>query len=190
MISKEQVCWVCGYMSDPRLDGIDLPAITLERQWIKDDLCSDCYESELRYLGWKQPFATLMLHGKDETRTWPTDYRGLVLITASKIKYQREALKRICGPVQLERIWSIVKDMDSQKHLSGHAIAVGRLVDCMPMQDSGAIEDKCFVRYQKELWRHIYEDVRPIEPLPYKGAQGWRKLKRGFIATLTPLNKT
>lgn len=131
---------------------------------------------EMRYLGWKQPYANLMLHGKAETRTWPTKYRGLVLITASKIPYSDNKIIEISGIRQFNRIRLNLKG----SHLRyGYAIAVGRLVDCRPMQ----VEDeyKCFVQYQKGLYMHVYEDVKPIVPIQIKGAQGWRKLSKEFI---------
>lgn len=49
----------------------------------------DLIKSPLRALSWKEPYATLMLHGKVETRTWPTDYRGLVLNCVALKDYAR-----------------------------------------------------------------------------------------------------
>ncbi|CAB4218363.1 hypothetical protein UFOVP1596_17 [uncultured Caudovirales phage] len=133
--------------------------------------------NEIRALSWKQPFATLMLHGKIETRTWPTKYRGLVLICASKQPYGFNTIKEIAGDYQYNRIMELIIDVPLHY---GHAIAVGKLVDCRPMWKDD--EDACFVQYfPSALWCHVYEDVRAIEPMPFKGKQGWGKLDQEFI---------
>lgn len=56
---------------------------------------------ELRALSWKEPFASLMLLGKIETRVWDTKYRGLVLICASKQIYTADEIRHISGDEQL-----------------------------------------------------------------------------------------
>lgn len=43
--------------------------------------------ADIRALSTKQPYASLMLHGKVETRTWDSKYLGWVLICASKQAY-------------------------------------------------------------------------------------------------------
>ncbi len=134
---------------------------------------------EIRYLGWKQPFAEMMLHGKDETRSWPTKYRGLVLITASKTPYSQSAIKRIAGDVQYTRIMNYIEDRPLQL---GKAIAVGRLFDCRKMLATD--ENKTFVKFNPELYVHRYTDIRPIEPIPITGAQGWRKLSPDFLSAI------
>jgi len=125
----------------------------------------------IRSLSWKEPFATLMLYGKVETRPWATKYRGLVLICASKKPYTSEEVRQLAGEVQHSRI---MEGMDGIKTHEGHAIAVGELNDCRLMYPVDA--NKCFIEYNPDLNCHIYRNVRPIEPFPYKGAQGWRKL--------------
>jgi hypothetical protein len=45
-------------------------------------------DQKLMALSWKQPYAELMLHGKIETRTWQTKYRGWVMVCASKQPYE------------------------------------------------------------------------------------------------------
>lgn len=149
----------------------------------------------IKALSWKQPWASLMLppHNKIETRTWPTRYRGLVLICASKKGYPWDATARIAGPENWERIL----DMLDENQLSfrtnrgyfdgtqGHAIAVGNLVDCRPM--TPADEQKCFVQYWQGLWCHIYADVTPIEPFPFKGSLGFRNLSQEDINLIRPI---
>ena len=121
-------------------------------------------------LSWKEPFATLMLHGKIETRTWSTNYRGLVLICASKTPYNNKQLINIVG-----RDYSII----SLGNTLGKAIAIGELVDCRKMKPED--EDLCFVKYRPDLFCHVYKNVRAIKPIPFKGKQRWSKLDDEFI---------
>lgn len=61
----------------------------------------------------------------------------------------------------------------------GKAIAIGKLIDCRPMEIGD--EDKCFVQYYPDLWCHIYEDVKPIKSFEWKGVQGWKTLDEKTI---------
>lgn len=134
--------------------------------------------TELRALSWKEPFASLMLHGKIETRKWKTDYRGDVLICAAQKPYTEIELGYISGVYQTERILQLLsRNRDFHKNL-GKAIAVGELVGCRPMRQED--ENKCFVKYREGLWCHIYDNVRAIEPIDFKGKQGWKKLDEDF----------
>ena len=137
---------------------------------------------ELKALSWKQPFAELMLHGKIETRTWNTHYRGLVLICSSKKGYNFNQVHNISGDKQFPIITNVLgrnNDHWLNNYRSGIAIAVGRLVNSRPMTKKD--EDSCFVEYNPGLWCHAYEDVREIEPLAWKGSQGWKNVPEEFI---------
>lgn len=63
--------------------------------------------------------------------------------------------------------------------MGGYAIAVGRLIDCRKMKPED--EDKTFVKYRPDLYCHIYQDVRPIKPIAWKGSQGWRTVEQEII---------
>lgn len=148
-------------------------------------------------LSFKQPYASLMLHGKIETRTWPTNYRGLVLICASKSAYNVRQILNISGLTQYQRIHKMFRDMHDLP--MGVAIAVADLVDCRPMEESDGA--RCFVEYaspwtesvpvwgepgkikprKKRLWCHVYDNVRAIEPMPWKGSQGFSTVPQEFI---------
>lgn len=136
------------------------------------------HNEEIRALSWKQPFASLMLHGKIETRTWSAKYCGLVLICASKVPYNESQVMAISGEVQTQRSFVTLLNAGHKEEL-GKAIAIGNLVDCRLMYLND--EEKCFVKYNPNLWCHIYENVRPIEPFEWKGSQGWRKLDEETI---------
>jgi len=131
----------------------------------------------MKALTWKQPFASLMLHGKIETRTWKANVRGTVLICASKVPYNLNQVLDISGDYQLTRIMNTLAlpDPGNFGDLNcGYAIAMGDLIDCRPMKPTD--EDDCFVQYNPDLWCHIYEDVRAIIPIPFKGKQGWSEV--------------
>jgi hypothetical protein len=109
-------------------------------------------QDEIRALSWKEPYASLMLHGKIETRKWNTNYRGWVLICASKHPYNDDSVRNISGLQDYDRIYNTLGywlDNSITDYL-GRAIAIGRLVDCRPMQKSD--EDKCFVKYYPDLF--------------------------------------
>lgn len=150
-------------------------------------------KEDILALSWKQPFGSLMLHDKIETRTWKTNYRGWVLICVSKKSYNVNQLQNICGDYQHHRIVDTLGYETSQfDDLCGQAIAIGKLVDCRKMTKSD--EDNCFVQYNpssivtirivnnkliedgEPLWCHIYEEVQEIKPFPFKGSQRWSKI--------------
>ena len=132
--------------------------------------------SELKSLSWKQPFASAMLYGKIETRTWDTSYRGWVLICASKLPYKPINLAEICHEWQLERLRMMLK---RDAMLNSHAIGIGRLVESRPMVK--ADENRCYVKYDPNLFCHIYKDVQPIEPLHWVGTLGFKPVSKTFI---------
>ena len=135
----------------------------------------------IKALSWKEPFASLMLHGKIETRTWKTKYRGLVLICASKKAYSEMDLIGLCGEVGSQLILGMINSTVIREQ-PGKAIAVGTLVDCRPMR----VEDvaKCFVKYNPKLYCHVYENVIPIEPFDWKGSQGWKDVPQLIVESL------
>lgn len=127
---------------------------------------------EIKALFWKQPYANLMLHGKIETRTWNTNYRGLVLICASKIPYTKNLVKLISG----ELIQNVLQNEEIKL---GQAIAVGELIDCRLMKPDD--ESKCFVKYNPNLYCHIYKNVREIESFEITGQIGWMNLNDDIL---------
>lgn len=96
----------------------------------------------LKALSVKQPWANLIANGQKsiETRLWPTDHRGDLLIVSSKLPAIAPA---------------------------GCAVAVVRLVDCRPM--TRADEPAACCPYYPGAWAWILSDIRPIEPFPVRG---------------------
>lgn len=96
----------------------------------------------MKALSIRNPWADLIASGKKtiETRTWPTRYRGEILIVASASPK---------GPT------------------AGQALCTARIVDCHPMtrDDERAA---CLPLYPG-AWAWVLENVRPIKPFPVKG---------------------
>ncbi len=135
----------------------------------------------MKALSFKQPYAWLMLHGKIETRPWDTQYRGQVLICASARAFSWDQVEDISGEWQFGRILKLMQDHNTTRPLQpdGVAIAVGELVDTHPMYPHD--EDQAFVQLDTRLYSHIYANVRPIQPFPFKGAQRWKNLDQSTI---------
>lgn len=141
---------------------------------------------EIRALSWKQPMAELMKHGKTETRTWATDYRGLVLICSSFAPYSDRELIALCGHEQYARILQLLGPKWFNAVKRGSAIAVGRLASCYSLylqpqrkdyeEQKAAAEQQTFVKYNPALYSHNYTDVTAIETFPWRGQLGWKKL--------------
>lgn len=165
----------------------------------------DKYPGEVvRSLSWKQPYASLMLHGKVETRTWDSKYLGWVLICSSQKPYSSFEIEEISGieqanrgmiklgakPIKTEEglRYTYLKSMESQLMPLGKAIAVGKLwkSEKMDFFDSDKqlyenVQNACFVKFQYGLWMHSYKDVQPIVPFDWKGTQGWKTLDEETI---------
>jgi len=117
----------------------------------------------------KQPYAALMLHGKDETRVWKTSYRGWVLLCSSAKEYDLLQVTNISGIERTARLVSLLSE-DLCEPKNGYAFAIGYLTNVVPMTVDD--ETKCFVTYQEGLYRHIYTHVTPLPiPFPIKGKQ-------------------
>lgn len=129
-------------------------------------------ENSLRGLVWKNPFGPLMIHGKKETRSWNTSYRGEVVIISGLGFYSEQQLLSLCGQVQLDRINYTLNGYDLKAN-SGKAIAIGLLIDTWIMRPED--EDACFVKYDPKLFVHNYIEIQPIIPSPIKGKLGWMK---------------
>ena len=126
-------------------------------------------------LTWKQPFGTLMHKGKWETRIWPTNYRGYVMTCLGKQFYTNEEIIQISGDYQFSRILQAIQG-DPTVHKYGYAISIGKLTDCRPMKVSD--EDRCFVQYRPGLHVHVYDEVQLIEPIPWRGTQGFTEVPK------------
>jgi hypothetical protein len=93
----------------------------------------------------KQPWANLIASGKKtiETRLWPTEYRGPLLIVSSKAPNIAPA---------------------------GYALAIAELVECRPMTKSDELAACCACYPDAFSW--IMRDIRKIEIFPVRGKLG------------------
>lgn len=135
-------------------------------------------EQIIRSLSWAQPFGSLMLHGKKETRSKPTNVRGLVLICTCKKAYTDQKTLAIAGIYQLDRIRETLED-EPTADLHGYAIGLGSLVNCRRMLTSD--ENDCFVQHSNGLWVWEFANVRRIKPFPWPlGKQGWGVVQKEY----------
>lgn len=140
----------------------------------------------IRALSWNQPYASMMLHGKIETRRRSTNVRGKVLICACKKEYGYKTVDAISGQQTRYRIYEVLNTEPSCFNLpKGQAIAIADLVDCRPMTKED--EDICFVEYRPGLYCWVFENVQAIEPFPFKGKQGWSILDEESAAKIKVL---
>lgn len=115
-----------------------------------------------------QPYAHLIVQGRKtcENRTWPTNYRGLLYIHAGK-----------------SREWLNLDDdgMDDGIHVDqmefGKLVAICNLVACLHI-DSRLLPE-WIAKMTDEQKGHvsgeycwILADVRPVQPIAWRGAQG------------------
>lgn len=122
-----------------------------------------------------QPWASSIALGykKNETRSWPTNYRGPIAIHAAKRPYLKiqETL-----PDEVKRELSKIFDFNMELLHTGAVIAIAELKDCR-LIDKEYVEtlsttelllgDYTIGRYAWEL-----ENIRSIYPIKTSGKQG------------------
>lgn len=108
--------------------------------------------SEMKAISLRQPWASMIASGRKttETRTWYTDYRGDVLICASKRP--------------------MVDDL-----LTGQALCIATIVDCRPMTVGD--EKTACCEWYPSAFAWVLENIRPIEPFPVKGKLGFYEVE-------------
>jgi hypothetical protein len=99
----------------------------------------------LKALSVKQPWANMIASGEKtiETRRWPTDYRGLLLIVSSK-----------------------TPDIPP----AGCAVALATLVECRPMTRSDESAARCGLYSGAFAW--VLRDIRRLKAFPVRGRLG------------------
>ena len=144
---------------------------------------------KIRTLGLYQPFATLMLHGKVETR-WVIYGKkapfplGMYLIYSCQKAYDMDFIEGLTGKYTRE-IDELIESNLSGKNcwLTGEAGAIGRLVSIIdPLTpgfktfvDDGQYEKSEYKRGARVYYRRVglvFEDVKSIKPFEFKGKQG------------------
>lgn len=147
------------------------------------------YDNVIRTIGFYQPFCSLMLHGKVETR-WVRKGRfaafplGAYIGYGTKIGCSIEKLKNWCG----DEIYGLVTETlcdDNSQHIHGQALWIGNLIKIGTMYQWQ--EKECFVKHKGIIQRRnkkgeihdyyqnclYFENVQAIEPFEFKyGKQG------------------
>lgn len=152
----------------------------------------------IRTIGLYQPYASLMLHDKVETR-WVIQGKtapfplGMYLIYATQKRYSDTQFRSIAG------CWHKSAELklatDPTKSLTGHAIAVGELVARFPFSDREYysvsecdtfvdVEDPTYFDEKKAIWKRLwclkFADVKRIKPFRFSGQQGVGYLDKSF----------
>lgn len=148
----------------------------------------------IRTLGLYQPFASLMLHGKVETRfirvgKTPPFKKGKYIIYSTKKRYFDGEIFNISGAYQSNRIEQALRHEPTRRDLQ-KAICIGDLIEVRPMTEKD--EDAAFVEYKgivKQVkkgeaflvkqWCLIFENVQRITPFDFKDASGKSLGKQG-----------
>lgn len=135
---------------------------------------------QMRALGFYQPFATLMLHGKIETRWVIAGHKPPFPLG----KYLFYSTKKACSVLQLQD-WAGGKDMvqhiqettygDPSLELDGYALGTGELVRLAPMLRHE--QDQAFVKWigtqtkdgrVRTQWALYFENVQAIDPFKWE----------------------
>jgi hypothetical protein len=144
---------------------------------------------KIRTLGLHQPFASLMIHGKIETRLVTLGRKppfpiGKYLLYATKKEYFWEESSGVMGRYA-QGAHEILKK-EPTRHFRGYALCVGDLVriidaECDPINEIHS--EKTFVDLPSLVrdvhgypaWRRVglvFENMKRINPFPFKGKQG------------------
>jgi len=103
---------------------------------------------KIKAISLHQPLASMIAMGSKtiETRTWPTDYRGDMLIVST---LRPEMPGFLCG----------------------YALCIVNLVNCRKMILTDEAGARC--KWRPELWAWVLNNVRPVfDPFRVRGQQG------------------
>jgi hypothetical protein len=142
-------------------------------------------DTEMRGLSLWQPWASLWALGikKNETRSWATNYRGLVAIHVAKkpIKDTLDQLPKETRSYIRRLIGSKSGEYFTHEYLPlGCILGYGELVDCHLMTPEFIAQqtpqELLLGDWQPGRFAWEVENVKLLaEPMPYKGMQGlWR----------------
>jgi activating signal cointegrator 1 len=140
----------------------------------------------VRCLSLWQPWASLMACGAKfiETRGWNTKVRGEIYIHAGATKTPiREMLKAPSWWIaQVEEALDVCADKWLTDLPYGALIGKGNLISTSPVEwwEQHYPEQLPFGDFKEGRYGHFYERLAAIEPIPWKGSQGF------FFATLPP----
>lgn len=120
-----------------------------------------------------QPYATLIATGIKhyETRSWPTSYRGPLLIHAAKRPMgmdEMELINRLKTKNPLLKTSRNIED-----YPLGAILCQTQLTDCIPAEFPPNIIEKTVGNWHPIRWAWLLTKVVPLEPIPTRGYQGF-----------------
>ena len=124
----------------------------------------------MKALSLKQPWASLIASGQKtiETRVWSTEYRGDLLICASK-RADTNMMK------MFNDMFSPFSDISQKLNFPlGQALCIAELYDCKPMTEADEAKALCEV-YGTGRWKaksFFLKNIRRIKPFPVNGELG------------------
>lgn len=143
---------------------------------------------EIRGLSVRQPWAACIASGRKttENRTWPTRYRGPVLIHAAQA-VDTDALQI---SARREHMWRALAADPTLVHVRGAVIAIARLTDCHLEDHQGCCAP--WGETGRGIWHWTLQDVVKLSsPVPCKGRLGLWIPDGGLMAALRePLGLT
>ena len=124
----------------------------------------------MRAISLWQPWATAIAvkSKRVETRSWQTNYVGMLAIHAAK-RWTRDEQEFAAMQIEAGHLPAIIP--------LGKIVAIARLDGCRRTEDVehqlGDVE-RSFGNYAPGRWAWFLSDIRAIvEPIPFKGAQGF-----------------
>lgn len=108
-----------------------------------------------------QPWAWLILHaGKDiENRTWPTRFRGEVLIHAGKTYSKRDYAE---DAIDLSKQYGII--YPRREEMIGGIVGIATITDCVSTSNS---------RWFNGPYGLVLQNARPVSFVPLRGELGF-----------------
>ena len=131
--------------------------------------------SVIKALSLWNPWAWLILALEKaiETRSWSTDYRGPLVVHATKVApmgFYPSPIVRFSDAYERHGILHPEKELPM-----GAALCVAQLVDCVKTENirrSLSRNERAFGNYVNKRWAWILEDIVPFAvPIPCAGAQ-------------------
>ena len=125
----------------------------------------------MKALSIKQPWAGFIALSLKtiETRTWKTNYRGRILICASKNVDKLAMMHIIPDPIFTRK---------------GEAIAIATIMNCRPMEK--ADEEKALCTIYPGAYAWVLTNIKIIKPFPIKGELGLFNVSVDEIEYYTP----
>ena len=142
----------------------------------------------MRAISLWEPWGTAIAKGlkKIETRHWSTDYRGPIAIHCAKTTVATNALWSGADTWEQKAMLDALAEVGvtNPSHLAfGCVVAVCMLVRVVRVESLGGISatERIFGNYEAGRFGWMLENVRPLAPQPFRGAQGFFTVPDGLL---------